>query len=137
MSETVFQKIISGDILAAVVYESDTTFAFLDHNPTHKGHTLVIPKKPVVDIFTLTDPEAGDLMRTIVRVANAVQKATGAPGVNIISNNGVEAGQEVLHLHFHVVPRFDKEEFRPLPRTTYANDEEQFEFAKKISEALQ
>ena len=137
MSETVFQKIISGDILAAVVYESDTTFAFLDHNPVHKGHTLVIPKKPVVDIFTLTDPEAGDLMRTIVRVANAVQKAIGAPGVNIISNNGVEAGQEVLHLHFHVVPRFDKEELRPLPRTTYANDEEQFEFAKKISEALQ
>ena len=82
MEETIFQKIIDGRIPADKVHETDTTLAFLDINPTAKGHTLVVPKVPTKDIVELDDDSAGDLMQTIVTVAKAVKKATGAPAVN-------------------------------------------------------
>lgn len=130
--ETVFQKIISGDIPADKVYETEQILAFLDIKPVNKGHTLVIPKKPVKDIFELSDEDAAHLMKAIVTVAKAVKKATKAPGINVSSNNGSEAGQVVFHLHFHIIPRFKKEEFSRLPHTTYESDDERAEWAKSI-----
>lgn len=137
MSETIFQKIITGEVPADTVYETDRVLAFLDIKPVHKGHTLVIPKFAVQDIFTLAEEDAVHLMQAIVVVANAVRQATDAPGVNIISNNGEVAGQVVFHLHFHIIPRFEKDEFHPLPHTTYENDEERTEYARKIMSVLQ
>ena len=137
MSETIFQKIIAGEVPADKVYETDRVLAFLDINPVHKGHTLVIPKVVVQDIFTLTDEDASHLMRAIVLVSRAVRKATDAPGVNVISNNGAAAGQEVFHLHFHIIPRFERGEFHPLPHTAYDNDDERAEYVRKIVSVLQ
>lgn len=136
MSETIFQKIIDGEVPADKVYETDQVLAFLDIKPVHKGHTLVIPKVAVKDIFTLGDEDAAHLMRAIVIVANAVKEVTGAPGVNVVSNNGSAAGQEVFHLHFHIIPRFEKDEFHPLPHTVYENDDERAEYARKIMSAV-
>ena len=136
MEETIFQKIIKGDIPADKVYETEQVLAFLDIKPTHKGHTLIIPKASVKDIFELDDENAAHLMRAISIVANAVKKATGASGINVISNNGSAAGQEVLHLHFHIIPRFERGEFSPLPHITYESDEEREEYAKKISNEI-
>ena len=136
MSETIFQKIIAGEVPADKVYETDQVLAFLDIKPVHKGHTLVIPKVAVQDIFTLGEEDAAHLMQAIVVVANAVRKATDAPGVNVISNNGAVAGQEVFHLHFHVIPRFKRGEFHPLPHTAYENDEERAEYVRKIVSAV-
>lgn len=137
MEETVFQKIIAGEIPANIVYETDATLAFLDIEPVNKGHTLVIPKTPVKDIYDLTDTDAADLMQSIVVVANAVRQATGASGINIISNNGAEAGQKVFHLHFHVIPRFNRSEFPKLPHSAYANDAEREDIAQAIADAGQ
>ena len=114
MEETIFQKIINGSIPSDKVYETEQVLAFLDIKPVHKGHTLIIPKTQVKDIFELNDEDAAHLMRAIVIIANAIKRATSAPGVNIISNNGSAAGQEVLHLHFHIIPRFKKSEFKPV-----------------------
>ena len=136
MEETIFQKIIDGVVPADKVYETDQVLAFLDINPVHKGHTLVIPKVAVQDIFTLGDEDAAHLMRAIVVVANAVKRVADAPGINVISNNGTAAGQEVFHLHFHVIPRFEKNEFHPLPHTAYENDADRAEYAKKIMGAI-
>ena len=136
MAETIFQKIIDGEVPADKVYETDQVLAFLDIKPVHKGHTLVIPKTAVRDIFSLGDEDAAHLMRAIVVVANAVKQATDAPGVNIISNNGSAAGQEVFHLHFHVIPRFEKGELHPLPHTTYESDDERAEYARRIMSAV-
>ena len=133
MEETIFQKVLSGEIPADKVYETDRVFAFLDIKPVNKGHTLVIPKTPVKDIFDLSDEDASHLMRAIVTVAQAVKKAAGVPGVNVISNNGQAAGQEVFHLHFHIIPRHAKEEFSPLPHTAYESDEERSQIAKNIA----
>lgn len=136
MEETIFQKIIDGEVPADRVYETDRVLAFLDINPVHKGHTLVIPKVAVRDIFTLGEEDAAHLMRAIVVVANAVKKVTDAPGVNVVSNNGAAAGQEVFHLHFHIIPRFEKGEFHPLPHTAYDNDAERAEYAGSIMRAI-
>lgn len=136
MAETIFQKIIDGEVPADKVYETDQVLAFLDIKPVHKGHTLVIPKTAVQDIFTLGDEDAAHVMRAIVVVANAVKQATDAPGVNIVSNNGSAAGQEVFHLHFHIIPRFEKGELHPLPHTAYESDDERAEYARKIMSAV-
>ena len=136
MEETIFQKIIRGEVPAEKVYETDQVLAFLDIKPVHKGHTLVIPKTPVRDIFDLGDDDAGHLMRAIVRVANAVKQVTGAPGFNVVANNGAAAGQEVFHLHFHIIPRFEEGEFHPLPHTAYDDDAERTTYAQNIIAAL-
>lgn len=80
--------------------------AFLDIRPLNMGHTLVIPKGHYVDIFDI--PEA-DLVRVHAvskQLAAAVKKATNADGISIIQQNGKAAGQDIFHLHVHVVPRF-------------------------------
>ena len=136
MEETIFQKIIRREIPADIVYETDAVLAFLDINPVNKGHTLVIPKKPMRDIHELPDSEAKHLMEAIIRVANAVKKVTGAPGINVTANNGAEAGQEVPHLHFHIIPRFSKDEFQPVPHTAYENDEEKKRFSTDIAATI-
>ena len=135
MDKTIFQKIIDGEVPADKVYETDRILAFLDIKPVHKGHTLVIPKVAVRDIFTLDDEDAAHLMRAVVVIANAVKEATGALGVNVVSNSGAAAGQEVFHLHFHIIPRFKNGEFHPLPHTAYDSDDERAEYARRIMSA--
>ena len=130
--ETLFEKIISREIPADIVYEDDYTCAFLDITPRKKGHTLVVPKKPIKDIFELDDETAKHLLKTVAKVSNAVKKGTGAAGVNLIVNNGEAAGQEVFHLHFHIIPRFSSQEFPSLPKEKYESDSEREDYANKI-----
>ena len=136
MEETIFQKIINKEIPSDKIYETDQILAFLDIKPVHKGHALVIPKTPVKDIFEFSGDDVRHLMQAIIIVANAVKEATDAAGINIISNNGSAAGQEVFHLHFHIIPRFSKDEFNRLPHTTYKNDEERAQYAKNIADKI-
>ncbi len=104
--DTVFAKIIRREIPAHVVYEEDETLAFLDINPNNKGHTLVIPKKRIRNIFDADDATLAAVMRTIRKITPAIRDAVHADGVNIHSNHEAAAGQEVFHLHFHIIPRF-------------------------------
>ena len=108
-SGCVFCKIVEGTIPSARVYEDEKYLAFLDIGPINEGHTLVIPKEHV-DPITAMDPDAlADLVRVVQRVAGAVVAATGADGLNLHQSNGACAGQVVPHLHFHVIPRFDRD----------------------------
>ncbi|WP_255193469.1 HIT family protein [Natronobeatus ordinarius] len=103
---TIFSKIIDGEIPARVVYEDETTFAFLDANPLAPGHTLVIPKAEYERIEDLPEDVARDLFATVSRLTDAVQTAVDADGATVGFNNGEAAGQEVDHVHCHIVPRF-------------------------------
>lgn len=134
--ENIFQKIISGEIPSHKVYENDYVLAFLDINPVNKGHALVIPKKEVKDIYELEEKEAGELMKAIVIVSNAVKAGSGAPAINIVSNNGAEAGQEVFHLHFHIVPSYKKGEIQASVHHPYDGEDEMKSFAEKIKNAI-
>lgn len=123
MEKNVFMKIIDHEIPADIVYEDDETLAFLDISPNMPGHTLVIPKKPVVNIFDADDETLCAVMRTIRKVAPAVRDAVGAKGVHINSNHGEEAGQIVPHLHFHIIPRHARSELEFWPSGSYADGE--------------
>lgn len=104
---TIFSQIVEGDIPARVVYEDETTFAFLDANPLAPGHTLVIPKDEYERLNDVPDDVATDLYATIHRLVPAVEESVDADASTVAFNNGEAAGQEVPHVHCHIVPRFD------------------------------
>ena len=106
MGETIFSKIIRGEIPCHRVYEDDHVLAFLDVGPLSQGHTLVIPKEPAATLDKLSDEAAAAVGRVLPRLARAVMQATGATSYNVLQNNGADAHQAVFHVHFHIIPRF-------------------------------
>ncbi len=107
MGDTIFHKILHGDIPCHKVYEDDHVLAFLDISPVSKGHTLVIPKEPAETLDQLSDESSAAIGRVLPRLCRAVLKATGAKSYNILQNNGAPAHQAVLHVHFHIIPKED------------------------------
>ncbi len=103
----VFCRIVQKKAEASIVYEDEAVMAFLDIRPLTTGHTLVIPKVHYVDIFDTPQEQISHVHRVTKQVALAVKKATGADGVSIIQQNGKAAGQDIFHIHVHVVPRFE------------------------------
>lgn len=101
----IFAKIVRGEAPAFKVYEDEHTVAFMDIMPQAEGHVLVIPKEGGSTIFDISDAAAAALIKTTKKVAAAVQKVTGAPGVMLAQLNGPAAGQTVFHVHFHIIPR--------------------------------
>jgi histidine triad (HIT) family protein len=107
MSDTLFSKIIAGEIACHKVYEDDLVFAFLDIGPLSEGHTLVIPKEPAVTLDALSDEAAAAVGRALPRICRAVRAATGCSDFNVLQNNGAAAHQAVGHVHFHIIPKPD------------------------------
>lgn len=107
MTDSIFSKIIRGEIPAHRVYEDDAVIAIMDINPLAEGHVLVIPKEPAETMDRLSDNAAAALGRVLPRIVRAVKKVTGVEACNILQNNGPEAGQEVMHVHVHVIPKSD------------------------------
>lgn len=107
MAETIFAKILRGEIPCHRVYEDDHVLAFLDIFPLSRGHTLVIPKEPAATLDQLSDDAAAAIGRVLPRICRAVLKVSGATAFNVLQNNGALAHQAVFHVHFHVIPRFD------------------------------
>lgn len=105
----IFCKIARGEIPCYKVYEDEEVIAFLDVNPTSRGHTLVVPKTHYED-FTKTPKALLDRCFEVAQiVAQAQIRELGATGVNVISNVGESAGQSVKHFHIHVIPRYDND----------------------------
>jgi histidine triad (HIT) family protein len=80
--------------------------AFLDINPLSRGHTLIVTKEPVETIDEVSEEAGAAIGRALVRVARAVKAATGCASYNILQNNGAGAHQAVMHVHFHVIPKY-------------------------------
>jgi histidine triad (HIT) family protein len=104
-SNNVFAKILRGEIPSVKVFEDAATLAFMDVMPQAEGHVLIIPKEAAENIYDLSPAGAAAMMATTQKVANAVQKGLGAPGIMLAQLNGTAAGQSVFHVHFHVIPR--------------------------------
>ena len=107
MPDTIFSRIIAGEIPCHRIYEDDKVLAFLDINPLSRGHTLVIPKEAVATLDALSDDSAAAIGRVLPRIARAVLAATGATAYNVLQNNGQGAHQAVFHVHFHIIPKED------------------------------
>jgi histidine triad (HIT) family protein len=107
MEDCIFCQIVAGDIPSRTVYEDDTTMAFLDANPLAPGHTLVVPKDHYGTLQDLPADLAADVFATLHRVTGTAEATVEADGSNVAFNNGETAGQEIPHVHGHVVPRFE------------------------------
>ncbi len=107
MSVTIFDKILAGEIPCHRVYEDGQVLAFLDIAPLSRGHTLIVPKEAKAHLHELSDDSAAAIGRVLPRLARAVLKASGATAYNVLQNNGKAANQAVMHVHFHIIPRFD------------------------------
>ena len=105
MSDCIFCGIVLRAVTASIIYDDELTMAFMDMRQPNRGHVLVVPKTHVRDILTLDDATGAAIMSTVARVARAVQAALAPDGMNIFQSNGEAAGQEVFHLHMHVLPR--------------------------------
>ncbi|MBQ8281825.1 MAG: HIT family protein [Lachnospiraceae bacterium] len=120
----IFCKIIEGSIPSSVVYEDNDFRAILDIAPSHKGHTIVLPKYHAANIFELPEDVAAKALPVVKKVAAAIEDETGCDGVNILQNNGVAAGQTVFHLHIHIIPRFEGDGILPVwPQGSYEKGE--------------
>ncbi len=105
MSDTIFARIIRGEIPCHKVYEDERVLAFLDIGPLSRGHTLVIPKEPAPTLDALSPESAAAIGRVLPRLCRAVIAATGAKAYNVLQNNGQDAHQAVMHVHFHIIPK--------------------------------
>lgn len=103
----IFCKIIDGSIPSSKVYEDDKILAILDLSQTTYGHTLVMPKKHYQNILEIPHDELADLMIKVQDIAKKITSKLNANGVNILANTNEAAGQTVMHLHIHIIPRYD------------------------------
>lgn len=104
--DCIFCRIAAGEIPSATVYEDDDFRAILDLGPAAKGHTLVIPKSHSDNLLSVEPDTAAKALKVISKTANAIKEALGCDGINVVQNNGEAAGQTVMHLHFHIIPRY-------------------------------
>jgi len=116
--DCVFCSIVAGEIPARTVYETDDVVAFLDVNPLARGHTVVIPKSHAGRVEDLGGDLAGDLFGAVASLTPRIQEAVDADGANVGVNDGEAAGQEVPHVHGHVVPRFEGDGGGPIHAIT-------------------
>ena len=110
--DTIFTRIIEGSIPSTKLYEDALCLAILDINPMNKGHALVICKECYPTITDCPDDILGHLLSIAKLLDAKMRSAIAAEATNILINNGPAAGQEVPHLHIHVIPRYFKDKKR-------------------------
>lgn len=104
--DCIFCKIVSGEIPSRKIYEDDAAFVFLDASPWQVGHALVVPKEHSAD--ALEHPEIlTRIAPAVAEVGRLAKERLGASAVNLLSNVGADAGQEVFHTHIHIIPRYE------------------------------
>ncbi len=102
----IFCQIANGNAQAKIVYQDNDVIAFLDINPLAPGHTLVIPKKHIQNVFEMDDDLLHHIFTVAKQIAENMRKNLGAEGVNFLQSNGEAAEQSVFHFHLHIIPRW-------------------------------
>lgn len=135
----VFCRVLSGDLESSVVAEDEHAVALMDIAQINAGHVLVVPRRHAVELADLSEAEAAEVFRLVHRVASALPNSgLRCEGYHLSQANGAAAGQEVFHVHFHLVPRFRGDSVRSSvdpDRPTYDRDELD-RFAESIAEAM-
>ena len=133
MNECIFCKIVQKEIPATLLFEDEDVVVFMDIGPIVKGHALVISKKHYESVLDVSDELLAKMHCVAKRVAQAQVDGLNADGVNILQNNGEAAGQEVSHIHIHIIPRFENDghHWNWNPKA-YSDFEEMNQLADKI-----
>ncbi|TKZ20763.1 HIT family protein [Shimia litoralis] len=112
-TDNIFAKILRGEIPSEKLYEDDDTYVFMDIMPRADGHMLVIPKTPCRNMLDATPHQLASCMNTVQKMSHAAMTAFDAQGITLQQFNETEGGQEVFHLHFHILPRHEGVRLRP------------------------
>lgn len=113
MSNCAFCDIVAGEAPGSIIYEDSNSLAILTLRPMNRGHSLVMPKKHVVSLSGLSEQMGGHLFKIAMRIAGALRSSDiKCDGVNLWLADGPIAGQEVFHVHLHVLPRFEQDDIR-------------------------
>jgi histidine triad (HIT) family protein len=105
--DCLFCQIIAGEVASYKVYEDEYSMAILDIFPVSPGHVLVIPKKHYETLSDMDEEIAGSVFKTVAKIHKSLKLLTpNSNGFNILQNNGYGAGQDIPHVHFHLIPRF-------------------------------
>lgn len=123
MENCIFCKIVNREIPGHILFENEDVLVFLDISQATKGHTLIIPKVHCDDIFMMDEELSARVFSVVPKIARALKVTFGATGINLLNNNGKDAGQEVFHYHIHLIPRYpgDGVKFK-LPNNTSQTD---------------
>ena len=129
-------RVMAGEPVGSVVVESDDVAVLVNPFSLTAGHTLVVPRTHVANVYELPDEVAGPVLATAARVARAAKRAFGADGITLRQNNEAASDQHLFHFHLHVIPRFhgDLERFNATPRL--ASRAEQEASASRLRAAL-
>lgn len=111
----IFAKILRGEVPCQKVHETESVLSFMDIFPRTDGHVLVLPKAPARNLLDLDAGNLSTLIVEVQRIARAAKNALGADGITLWQFNEAAGGQEVFHLHFHVLPRWLDANLRPRP----------------------
>ena len=131
--DCIFCKIVKGEIPCQKIYEDEDFLAFLDIRPINKGHALLIPKEHHENLLDM--PDELKVTPVLKKVARAVYEAMGASAFNIGMNNFSDAGQVVLHSHWHIIPRYPEDGLQHWPGHDVSSEELE-EVQKRIKEKL-
>lgn len=112
-SDNIFAKILRGEIPSEKLYEDEDTLAIMDIMPRADGHCLVIPKTACRNMLDASPEQLNACMRTVQKLGRACVKAFGADGITLQQFNEAAGGQEIFHLHFHILPRHAGQHLRP------------------------
>lgn len=133
--QNIFAKILRGELPCHKVFETDSVVSFMDIFPRTDGHVLVLPKAPSRTLLDAQAESLSTLILAVQKIARAAKQALGADGITIQQFNEEAGGQEVFHLHVHVLPRWQGTTLRPRPSAPEKPDVLE-NFAQKITAAL-
>ena len=135
--DCIFCRIVAGEIPSRTVHETENVLAFLDANPLAPGHTLVIPKAHHETLADTPEELASEVFSVLYDLTPIVEEAVDADASNVAFNNGEAAGQEIPHLHGHVIPRFEDDGGNPIHAIVGSrpdlSDDELEDIAERIS----
>ncbi|MSU54815.1 MAG: HIT family protein [Candidatus Staskawiczbacteria bacterium] len=137
MEDCIFCKITKGEIPCFKIYEDNDVLSFLDIKPFSKGHCLVIPKQHFENVFDISEDALQKVSVVAKKLSEKIKDVFSADGIRLSQSNGVAAGQEVMHFHLHIIPRYENDGLGTNPTATAHLPQADFEELKKVAEKLQ
>ncbi len=132
----IFCKIVHKQVPASMIYEDEAAMAFLDIRPLNLGHALVITNDHYQDIFDIPKKDLAAIYKVVKKISLSIMQATNADGISIIQQNGKAAGQDIFHIHVHVVPRFLGQKLKSFSELAEVDGQILDELAQKIRQNL-
>jgi len=136
MEDCIFCKIAKGEIPSYKIYEDKDIFAFLDIKPFSQGHCLVIPKQHFENIFDINENTLKKVVVVAKKISEKIKNKLHADGIRLSQSNGKAAGQEIMHFHLHIIPRYEGDGIPMYPTATLHLPQANFGELKKIAEKL-